>query len=250
MRTLLRHLALLDIRVHPKSVTRALAVVETWLDACRTRGYVVEAQGEGRPRVQVLGTWFSLRVAERAVLVKQPTPAQVASAKRRHPYATSVQVFEPTGHLHVVLIENTWDIKEWRETSHLGVDGRWRDLFVEMLRHAQYRRTQAAAEDRRRERTALVGRLQGYIDTRVARLTRAAQQYDEFVTLSRCVAALRESAEARTLEPSVRRWLRWATLHVARRNPVDAILRPRLPRDAATEDGDDGDEAWGPDAHD
>jgi hypothetical protein len=199
-----RHLELLDIRVAPASTRRALAIVDTWLDACLARGYPVEANRERRPRAQALDTWFSLRVYERANRVPAPTPTQLARAKRARPWRTDLQVFEPTGRLDMVLTEQTWDIHEWHETQSRRVEDQLHEVIAEMLRHGQYRRDQEAEHARAHERAALVSRLQRYIDSRVTQLNRAAQQYQEFVALSALVDALAQSAHGRSLEPPVR----------------------------------------------
>jgi hypothetical protein len=131
-----------DVRVAPASIPRALAILETWLDACAARGYTIKTAADSRPQVQVLNTWFSLRVFERSIRIPNPNTAQLAKAKRLRPWDTHPQVFEPTGRLNLGLVERTWDLHEWRETPNRPIEGQLNATILEMNVDS-YRRKEA-----------------------------------------------------------------------------------------------------------
>ena len=226
-----------DVRVAPSSIPRALAIVETWLDACAARGYALKAAADSRPQVQVLGTWFSLRVFERSIRVPNPTAAQLAKAKRLRPWDTHPQVFEPTGRLHLGLVEHTWDLHEWRETPNRPIEGQLNATIVEMIRHAQYRLEQEDKNARREAHRAVAERMRARQEKRIKQLQSAAVAYQQFLQLETFVAAVSDALDAGPTDPTMAQWKRWARLVIARDNPVNAVLKTG-DDDSATSDSD------------
>jgi hypothetical protein len=229
-----------DVRVSPSSIPRALAIVEAWLDACATRGYTLKATAESRPQIQVLGTWFSLRVFERSIRVPNPTAAQLAKAKRLRPWDAHPQVFEPTGRLHLGLVEHTWDVHEWRETPNRPIEAQLNATILEMIRHAQYRLDQEAEHARREAHRAVAERMRARKQKRIKQFQSAATAYQQFLQLETFVAAVSHALEAGPADPRMARWTRWARLIIARDNPVKAALKRT---------GDDNSETLDSDSH-
>jgi hypothetical protein len=57
-------------------------------------------------------------------------------------------VFEPTGALSMGLVEQTWDIQEWRDRKNAVLEEQLNETIAEMIQRAQYRRDQAAERER------------------------------------------------------------------------------------------------------
>ena len=145
---------------------------------------------EEPPKVQVLGCRFSVRIGEKSSHVANPTPQQIARAKRRHSWGEDVCVMEPTGRLSLTLTEQSWDVQEWHDTKADSLERQLPAVIPQMIRRAEYRRAQQEAEARRQAHAAIVERMQDRQQKRIDRLTTAATSYREFCVLQQFVDAL------------------------------------------------------------
>jgi hypothetical protein len=212
-------------RVAKASVPRALGVLQALAAGCEARGLSFSTDRKGRPVIRVRGVELSFGVEERAHIVKDPAPAQIAAFKRRFPY-TRMRIMTPSGVLHLHLLKGEWQRRTWTDGKRHKIEEFLNDVIVAAQTIAWEDERARIREERRKELLAVANRREESRAGRITELERVAAVHRHFNEL----AVFVDAAERRTppdAPPALARWLRWAKLYVRHRDPVLLFITNR-----------------------
>jgi len=237
----------LDVRVGPKLLNRALRIMNTLLKFYEKHGIEVLAGNDSRDtHIRLFDEKISFFIREPTNRFDHvPTAKEIAEEKRRGWASYEKYDYIPSGRLSLEIDEYGGNgiKKRWKDGKTKQVEEHLKDFIINSIIMADLHRTrriEQEEENRRwemvRQRRAEIERLRQIEEERRRKLEKQAENLAKSLQVKKLIEATIAAASKEGISadsrPEYRKWLKWATAHADRLNP----LTDRLPFESDSDD--------------
>ena len=237
----------LDVRVGPKLLNRALRIMNTILKFYEKHGIEVSAGNDSRnTHIRLFDEKISFFIREPTNRFDHvPTAKEIAEEKRRGWASYEKYDYIPSGRLSLEIDEYGGNgiKKRWADGKKKQIEDFLKDFIINSIIIADLHRTrriEREEENRRwemeRQRRAEIERLRQIEMERRKKLENQAENLAKSVQVKKLIEATMAAASKKGISaesrPEYRKWLKWATAHADRLNP----LKDRLPFESDSDD--------------
>jgi hypothetical protein len=222
---------LLDVRVTPATVDRALRILGAVVTALEARGFAVDAEGRGRQR----RTWIAIH-NERIAFCLEEITAERGNDSPDGGHARRSYVFEPTGRLRLRILEPSFvplPRRRWADRPNAPLETQLGDFVSGVIGAATVTTHWRADNDLRIQREKQAIEVVRARERRAARevirvreLIRLADTWDQARRLRAFIGAVRARVAedgAAAPESEIARWLQWADDYSAELDPLSNL---------------------------
>ena len=237
----------LDVRVGPKLLNRALRIMNTILKFYEKHGIEVSAGNDSHDtHIRLFDEKISFFIREPTNRFDHvPTAKEIAEEKRRGWASHEKYDYIPSGRLSLEIDKYGGNgiKKRWKDGKTKQVEEHLKDFIINSIIMADLHRTrrlEREEEQRRwemeRQRRAEIERLRQIEEERRRKLEKQAENLAKSVQVKELIEATMAAASKKGIlaesRPEYRKWLKWATAHADRLNP----LKDRLPFESDSDD--------------
>ena len=224
-----------QVRLHPSSKDRAIAIVDALTKACRNRGFTIQHGKAGDRRfghaaIVVDGIPFQPILDERMRRVPYKLTAEEAARHRRGGYVyTPTYSYEPTGELTLNLdgIYGTGFQTSWKDTRRQNIETRLNEVIIGMRALANHQLEEQRKAAERKRRYDLIQEQRAELRQRVAlereaveELEHDAEAWVRAQNLRAYIAAAEQQYAERGELAAQQAWVSWAHQQADRIDPL------------------------------